>query len=98
MRAKNVFLVMMLGLPTVGCDSPAATLRDSQGMPFKLWQNDNNAIATVLTFTRSDCPISNRYAPTANSLVDTYQTRGVDILLVYVNPREMPNTNQSQFE
>ena len=67
-------------------------------MPFKLWQNEKNDNATVLIFTRSDCPISNRYAPTVNSLVDTYQTRGLDILLVYVNPREKPNTIQSQFE
>jgi len=39
--------------------------------------------AVVLVFTRSDCPISNRYAPELERLYRAYSPRGVEFLLVY---------------
>ena len=39
----------------------------------------------VLIFTRTDCPISNRYAPEVKRLYATYSGR-VDFRLVYVEP------------
>ena len=42
--------------------------------------------ATVFLFVRTDCPISNRLAPTFNRLVDQFQPQGVTFYLVYPNP------------
>ncbi|MBV9303490.1 MAG: redoxin domain-containing protein [Acidobacteriaceae bacterium] len=39
--------------------------------------------ATVLLFIRSDCPISNRYAPELERLYKKYSPLGIDFLLVY---------------
>jgi hypothetical protein len=39
--------------------------------------------AVVLIFTRTDCPISNRYAPEIQRLYRKYAARGVDFRLVY---------------
>lgn len=47
---------------------------------------DPTARATVLLFTRSDCPISNRYAPEVARLHAEYGPRGVAFFLVYVDP------------
>lgn len=44
--------------------------------------------ATVYIFTRSDCPISNRYAPDVRGLCERFQSRDVEFVLVYVDPRE----------
>ena len=43
---------------------------------------------TVVLFTRTDCPISNRLAPEIRNLYDTYHPRGVDFYLIYIDPRE----------
>ena len=39
--------------------------------------------ANVLIFVRTDCPISNSYAPIINRLAKTYSDRGVVFYLVY---------------
>jgi hypothetical protein len=39
--------------------------------------------AQVLLFIRSDCPISNRYAPELERLYNRYSASGIDFLLVY---------------
>jgi hypothetical protein len=39
--------------------------------------------AQVLLFIRSDCPISNRYAPELQRLYKRYSPSGIDFLLVY---------------
>ena len=44
--------------------------------------------ATVFLFLRSDCPISNRYAPELRRLHEAFSPRGVRFRLVYVDPRE----------
>jgi Redoxin len=62
------------------------------GRPFDLWQNEgNDAASTVVVFTRTDCPISNRYAPTVKKLHEAFQPRGVRFYLVYVDPKEGPD-------
>ena len=45
---------------------------------------------SVLIFTRSDCPISNRYAPEVRRIHDRFASRGVQFVLVYVDPDETP--------
>lgn len=42
----------------------------------------------VLVFVRSDCPISNRYAPELNRIFSAYARRGVGFRLVYPDPDE----------
>lgn len=37
----------------------------------------------VLIFTRTDCPIANRYAPEIERLFETYSPRGLEFLMVY---------------
>lgn len=39
--------------------------------------------AAVLLFIRSDCPISNRYAPELEKLYKRYSPSGIEFLLVY---------------
>jgi hypothetical protein len=42
----------------------------------------------ALVFTRTDCPISNRYAPVVNRLYQRYSPKGVTFWLVYVDPKQ----------
>jgi hypothetical protein len=51
---------------------------------------DNAAPATVLIFVRTDCPVSNRFAPEVRRLADAYQPRGARFYLVYVDPTQSP--------
>ncbi|MCI0418062.1 MAG: redoxin domain-containing protein [Acidobacteria bacterium] len=39
--------------------------------------------AVVLLFVRTDCPVSNRYAPELQRIYQKYSTRGVDFWLLY---------------
>ena len=39
--------------------------------------------AVVLLFVRSDCPVSNRYAPELERLYEKYSSQGVDFHLIY---------------
>src|SRR5262249_52982333 len=43
---------------------------------------------TVVVFTRTDCPISNRAAPEVRRLCEKYGPSGVSFYLIYVDPRE----------
>jgi hypothetical protein len=43
---------------------------------------------TVFIFTRTDCPISNRYAPVINKLDKEFTPKGVVFWLVYVDPHQ----------
>jgi hypothetical protein len=70
---------------------PPIRLLDLDGQPFDLWRPDKAAVATVVVFTRTDCPISNQYAPEIRRLYETYRPRGVDFYLIYVDPREQPD-------
>ncbi|HZS57273.1 MAG TPA: redoxin domain-containing protein [Bryobacteraceae bacterium] len=51
----------------------------------------SNAAATVLLFVRTDCPITNRYAPELQRLAKEFQTRSVAFWLVYPDPDEAPS-------
>ncbi len=42
--------------------------------------------ALVLLFVRTDCPISNRYAPEIQRLQSLFQTSGIDFQLIYPEP------------
>jgi len=47
---------------------------------------DSAAPAVVLIFTRTDCPISNRYAPEVERIAERFQAKGVEFHLVYPQP------------
>jgi hypothetical protein len=49
---------------------------------------DRQAKAIVLIFVRTDCPISNRYAPVIQDLNRRFTKRGVSFWLVYLEPRQ----------
>lgn len=96
---SGLFVVALLSVCVCGCsqdtnrvvDAPASVMRDLEGQPFTLWPADQ-AAATVVVFIRSDCPISNRYAPDVRELCELFQPRGVRFLLAYVDPRETPES------
>ena len=46
----------------------------------------SGARATVLLFTLTDCPISNRYAPEVRRICAEFEPRGIEFWLVYPNP------------
>jgi hypothetical protein len=48
------------------------------------------ASVRVLLFVRTDCPITNRYAPELQRLGKEFASRNVQFWLVYVDPTETP--------
>jgi hypothetical protein len=97
-RTFAALVVLMIA----GCGEPAAAplesglpprastnLLDIEDRPFDLWQGEAPA-ASVILFTRTDCPISNRYAPTVKQLCAKYEPQGVRFYLAYVDPAEEP--------
>lgn len=50
--------------------------------------DDPAARAVVLLFTRTDCPISNRYAPEVKKVYEKFAREGVRFYLVYVDKDE----------
>ncbi len=81
--------VQTAGLP--GCDpdrppKPASPI-DLAGRPVDPL-HDSDARLTVLLFTATDCPISNRYAPEIRRLYDAFAPRGVRFWLAYPEPAE----------
>jgi len=49
---------------------------------------NQSAKAVVLIFTRTDCPISNRYAPEIRRLYELFSAKGVTFWLVYPDAKE----------
>jgi hypothetical protein len=49
-----------------------------------------NDRADLLLFVRTDCPISNRYAPELERIVGGFATQPLDVWLVYVDEDETP--------
>src|SRR5262245_22500653 len=77
--------------PTVGSTLALSALRlvDLDDKPFDL-KSSSTGKARVVVFTRSDCPISNRFAPEVRKLFDDFHSKGVDFFLIYVDPKEKP--------
>ena len=89
MRAGAASLTFVL-LGVVACSSPPARaplqLVDLEGLPVDPF--DSSTGIDVFLFTRTDCPVSNRYAPTVRRLFEEFAPRGVSFRLVYVDPDE----------
>lgn len=74
----------LASLPATAEDSVG--LVDLSGRRVELFQDPN--ITQVFLFTRTDCPISNRYAPEVQRLAAEYQSQDMQFWLVYVDPRQ----------
>lgn len=88
-------VVTILAVAVVGCAQESAStplhLLDMMGRrvdPLRA----TDAKATVFLFTRTDCPISNRYAPEVRRLYDKFAPSGVAFWLVYPDPDESVKT------
>lgn len=66
---------------------PALSLLDLYGRPVRPLEGDK--VAVVFILARTDCPISNRYAPEVQRLMEEYRAR-IDFWLVYPDPEETP--------
>ena len=85
----SVALALLIGCAE-GSGSESLYLLDLAGQrvdPFSL----AGVEAHVFLFTRTDCPISNRYAPEVQRLHGEYADRGVHFWLVYPDPEEEPD-------
>jgi hypothetical protein len=95
-----ITLVMVGCGPRAENNLQAARLTDTRGIHSKTQLSlddihgigqhpfdDPNAKATVLVFTMQDCPIANSYVPTLNQFVDDFQSRGVRLFFVHVDPQ-----------
>ena len=79
-------LAILMGCGDVG-SSPALRLLDLEGRTVVPLQKDD-PLATVFLFTRTDCPISNRFAPEVRRLYEKFSPKQVAFWLVYPNPDE----------
>ena len=66
--------------------TPTEGVFDLDGRPIDILGSD--ARASVVVFTRSDCPIANRYAPELARLHREFSTKDVAFWLVYPEDRE----------
>ncbi len=93
-RALRIGLV--LAAMAAGIDEPTAG--PSTEEPLRLPALDGTLVAplapdpavraTVALFVRTDCPISNRYAPEVRRIHEAYSKRGVAFWLIYPDPAE----------
>lgn len=81
-------LALVLGPLRADAQPHARTL---DGREIDLFDRAVPARATVLLFTATDCPISNRYAPEVTRLRERFAPSGVRFVLVYANPSDQPD-------
>ena len=79
-------LAILASLLLVGCRPDPPKALDLAGNPVDPFTN--RASVVVLLFVQTDCPISNRYAPTIARLHARFQPQGVAFYLVYPDRRE----------
>lgn len=77
--------------PTVGSslDTEALKLVDLDGKPFDLRKGGEGKVHVVV-FTRTDCPVSNQFAPEVRLMYEMLHSKGADFYLIYVDPKEKP--------
>lgn len=75
----------------------AASLLDLDGRPADPLKNPA-AKMSVFLFVRTDCPISNRYAPEVRRLRDAFAPQGVVFWMIYPDPDETPAAIRQHLE
>ena len=84
---ESTWLILLVLLASCGNDPPASpSVFDLAGQPIDPLAADGGAKATVFIFVRTDCPISNRYAPEVRRLHEKFTPQGVSIRLIYPDP------------
>lgn len=83
------FLIALFAAQGAAAQQPSAELHllDLEGKRIDPFES-TDARATVFLFLRSDCPISNRYAPEVRRLHKKFAGSGIAFWLVYVDPAE----------
>ena len=87
-RVPPAVLALLLALapalaPARAVDGGPAGVVGLDGRPLDPLAPAAGITATVLVFTMTDCPISNRYAPELRRLAQAFEARGVRFWLVY---------------
>ena len=89
MNPRWIFVLLLL-LTSIGLAAnekpatrPASPLTDISGGAVDPLHPAKRA--SVLIFVRTDCPISNSYAPILNGMVKTYADRGVTFFIIYTS-------------
>jgi thiol-disulfide isomerase/thioredoxin len=78
----------LVSAPLISTNSPNSAT-DLQGRPVDPFRATRGKVV-VLIFVRTDCPISNRYAPVIQQISGQHQDK-VSFFLVYPSKRETPN-------
>ena len=92
-------LALACAVPTTGGappDEDALRLVALDGNPLDPFAGEKPA--SLFLFVRSDCPISNRYAPELQEIHERYAGRGVAFWLVYPDPDETIETIERHVE
>jgi hypothetical protein len=89
-HVKSLAIVVGL-IGAIGCAKEEIRLLDLNDRRFDFWNAGEKSVR-VFVFTRSDCPVSNRYAPEVRKLYESFHPRGVDFYLIYVDSTEKPET------
>jgi hypothetical protein len=84
MARRRLFLALAASL-SLGAEAPSLSDLDGRNID-PLDRKDVEA--TVFVFVRTDCPVSNRYAPEVRRLRESFERRGIAFWLVFVDPGE----------
>jgi hypothetical protein len=86
--AVALFIALLRLLAPPGADGQSLDVLSLDGRHIDPFRVTPASRATVFVFTRTDCPISNRFAPTIEQLRREFEPRGVRFWLVFVDPAE----------
>jgi peroxiredoxin len=86
--SRVLLFIALLAVPVCSAQVPLTEIRLSDVHGQIVSPLKNASLATVFFFVRSDCPISNRYAPVISRLAKDFASRGIAFWLIYVDPEE----------
>jgi hypothetical protein len=86
--AAALFIALLRLLAPPGADGQSLDVLSLDGRHIDPFRVAPASRATVFVFTRTDCPNSNRLAPTIEQLRREFEPRGVRFWLVFVDPAE----------
>ncbi len=90
MRKRTAFVGLFMAVMAACSQQQEPSALDLDG--HRVTPFDVAMPATTLIFVRTDCPISNRYAPEIQRLQDEYGPRGMRLFLVYPDGDETPES------
>lgn len=86
-----LFVCLLLGM-SISASPGRLRLPDLQGTLVDPFEAPQGTQAIVFLFVRTECPMSNRYAPDVRRLHGTFALRHVVFRLVYPDPADSPKT------